>query len=98
MRADFSPYNHYDVDIVSPGCHDAYDGALVQTYKCKYAGEEAEAFAWSHGQEEIFRPSTLLTPSGSYSAEAPCDAEPAGSSCPAHLPATNDPWGAFFCL
>jgi len=84
MRADCSPHNYYDVDIVSPGCHDAYDGALGQTYKCKYAGEEAEAFAWSHGQEEIFRPPTLLTPSGSYSAEAPCDAEPA--VCPPPTP------------
>ena len=27
MHADSSPYNYYDVEIVAPGCHDAYDGA-----------------------------------------------------------------------
>jgi hypothetical protein len=79
MRADGSPYNYYDVEIVSPGCHDAYDGALGQTYKCKYADEEAEAFVWSHEQEETFRLPTLFTPSGSYSAQASCDVEPAGT-------------------
>jgi hypothetical protein len=79
MRADGSPYNYYDVEIVSPGCHDSYDGALGQTYKCKYADGASEAFAWSHGQEEAFRLPTLFTPSGSYSAEAACDIEPAGT-------------------
>ena len=48
MHADGSLHNYYDVEVVSPGCHDdAYDGALGQTYQCKYAGGEAEAFAWS---------------------------------------------------
>jgi hypothetical protein len=74
MHADGSPYNYYDVEIVSPGCHDAYDGALGQTYKCKYA--DGEPFVWSHGQEESFRLPTLFTPSGSYSVEAACDALP----------------------
>lgn len=57
---------------------DTYDGALGLTYKCKYADGASEAFAWSHGQEEAFRLPTLFTPSGSYSAEASCDAESAG--------------------
>lgn len=78
LRADGSPYNYYDVEIVSPGCHDAYDGALGQTYKCKYA--DGEPFVWSHGQEEFFRLPTLFTPSGSYSVEAACDDESAGNS------------------
>ena len=78
MRADGSPYNYYDVEIVAPDCHDAYDGALGQTYKCKYANGESEAFVWSRGQEEAYRLPTLFTPSGSYSAEAACDVEPTG--------------------
>lgn len=78
VRADGSAYNYQDVEIVAPGCHDAYDGALGQTYKCKYA--DGEPFVWSHEQEESFRLPTLFTPSGSYSVEAACDAEPAGSS------------------
>ena len=78
MRADGFAYYYLDVEIVAPGCHDAYDGALGQTYKCKYA--DGEPFVWFHGQEESFRLPTLFTPSGSYSVEAACDAEPAGSS------------------
>ena len=27
MHADGSPYNYYDVEIIAPCCHDAYDGA-----------------------------------------------------------------------
>jgi len=91
MRTDGSPYNYYDVEIVSPGCHDAYDGALGQTYKCKYADGASEAFAWSHGQEGTFRIPTLLTPSGSYSAEASCDAEPAGTEPAGAEPAGVEP-------
>ncbi len=78
MHADGSAYNYYDVEIVAPGCHDAYDGALGQTYKCKYA--DGEPFVWSHEEEESFRLSTLFTPSGSYSVEATLGAEPAGPS------------------
>lgn len=79
MHADGSPYNYYDVAVVARGCHDAYDGALGQTYNCRYA-DEKEVFAWSHGQEEVFRLPTLFTPSSSYSVEATCDATPAGGS------------------
>ena len=67
MRADGSPYNYYDVEIVAPDCHDAYDGALGQTYKCKYANGESEAFEWSHGQVEAYRLPTLF-PLSSYPA------------------------------
>jgi len=66
MHADGSPYNYYDVEIDAPGCRDAYDGALGQTYKCKYTDGDAEAFAWSHGQEETFR----LPRAGRRTAEA----------------------------
>jgi len=91
MRTDGSNYNYYDVEIVSPGCHDAYDGALGQTYKCKYADGASEAFAWSHGQEGTFRIPTLLTPSGSFSAEASCDAEPASTEPVGAEPAGVEP-------
>ena len=64
MHADGSLHNYYDVEIVSPGCHDAYDGALGQTYQCKYGGGEAEAFAWSHGQEDAFLTLTLVLSRG----------------------------------
>jgi hypothetical protein len=53
VHANSSPYNNYDVEIVSRGCHDTYDGALRLT--SAIIGGEGEAFAWSHGQEETFR-------------------------------------------
>lgn len=76
MRADGSPYNYYDVETIFTGCHDAYDGALGQTYKCKYAIDGPEVFAWSHGQEETFRLPSVFTPSSSYSPDTPCDTKP----------------------
>ena len=74
MRADGSPYNYYDVEIVAPDCHDAYDGALGQTYKCKY-GRGQEKFVWSRTQEESFRIPTLFTPTGAFAVDSPCHEE-----------------------
>jgi len=76
MHADGSPYKYYDAKITAYCCHDAYDGALGQTYKCKYAGSGSEAFAWSQVQEVAFHLPTLFTASGSYSAEAHCAVKP----------------------
>ena len=70
-RPDGSPYYYLDVDIVAPGCHDSYDGALGQTYKCKYVGGK-EKFVWSHEQEESFRVPSLFTPTGAFAVDAPC--------------------------
>lgn len=61
-RDDSSPYNHINVGIVSPGCHDAYNETLGQIYQCRYGDGGSEAFAWSYRQEEMFRLSTLYTP------------------------------------
>ena len=92
-HADGRPFYYLDVEVVVPGCHDAYDGALGQTYQCKYAGADAEAFAWSHEQEETFRLPTLFTPSGSYSAdEASCNAEPASVALSGTSP-RHQRWG-----
>ena len=54
MPADGSPYNYYDVEIVSPGCPDAYDGALGQTYKCTYAGDDLPPPHLVHAQQLVF--------------------------------------------
>ena len=40
-HADGTPWYYLDADVVLADCHDAYNGALGQTYKCKYVlGEE----------------------------------------------------------
>jgi hypothetical protein len=70
-HADGTPWYYLDVDIVLPGCHDSYDGALGQTYKCKYVHEEEE-FVWSHVQEESFQIPDLFTATGSFQVDAPC--------------------------
>ena len=54
-----------------PGCHDAYGGALGQTYRCEYVHGQ-KPFVWSSAQEESFRVASLATPSGAYSATADC--------------------------
>ena len=51
---DGSKVNFLDVAISVPGCHDAYGGALGQTYRCEYVSG-AKPFVWSHAQEESFR-------------------------------------------
>jgi len=70
-HANGSPFYYLDVGIVAPGCHDLYDGALGQTYKCKYATGK-EKFVWSSAQEESFRIPTLFTLSGSFNPTSSC--------------------------
>ena len=72
-HADGRPFYYLDVEVAVPGCHDAYDGVLGQTYHCKYV-REGLAFAWSHEQEEAFRlPEGLFShPNGAFAADAPC--------------------------
>jgi hypothetical protein len=81
-HADGSPWFYLDVNITVPGCHDSFDGALGRTYNCKYFTGQEE-FKWSHEQEEKFRVPTLLTMTGAFQADAPCDAEYDGSTPPA---------------
>ena len=73
-HADGTPWYYLDVDIVLPGCHDDYDGALGQTYKCKYVQGEEE-FVWSHAQEASFQVPDLFTPTGSFHSDAECPTE-----------------------
>ena len=62
---------HLDVEVQVPGCHDAFDGALGQTYQCKY---NAQPFRFDHAQEESFRVDSLASPSGAFARNAPCHA------------------------
>lgn len=60
-HADGGAFFFVNVDIVTPGCHDSFDGALGQTYKCKYLTGK-ERFVFSRAQEEQFRiPSLFAT-------------------------------------
>ena len=71
-HADGRPFYYLDVEVAVPGCHDAYDGALGQTYQCKYV-QNNDPFVWSHEQEEAFRlPEGLLSPSGAFEVDAAC--------------------------
>lgn len=70
-HADGTPWYFLDVDIILPGCHDDYDGALGQTYKCKYVQGEEE-FVWSHAQEASFQVPDLFTPTGRFRVDAEC--------------------------
>jgi len=83
-HADGQPFYYLDVEVAVPGCHDAYDGVLGQTYQCKHARDGA-AFVWSHEQEEAFRlPGDLLSyPSGAFAVDALCFDE--GGDGPAAL-------------
>ncbi len=69
LHSKHGSLNYLNLDVVIPGCHDAYDGVLGQTYQCKW---RSEAFAWSPSMEEAFRVPTLTTPSGTYGADGQC--------------------------
>jgi hypothetical protein len=71
-HADGRPFNYLDVEVTVPACSDAFDGALGQTYQCKYVQGGAD-FEWSHEQEEAFRlPGGLLSASGVFDVDASC--------------------------
>ena len=62
-------FYHLDVNIQVPGCHDSFDGALGQTYQCKYNHEK---FVFNHQQEASFRLNNLFETSGSFDSNSPC--------------------------
>ena len=64
---------HLDVAVTVPGCHDAYGGALGQTYQCRYA-TGGDRFVWSqsHKAEETFRVKSLSAKTGAFARDAPC--------------------------
>ena len=72
-HADGRPFNYLDVQVAVPGCHDAYDGVLGQTYQCRYLRDGAR-FSWSYEQEEAFRlrDGGLFGTSGAFAEDAPC--------------------------
>lgn len=55
--------NYLNVDVITPGCLDAFDGALGQTFTCKHVAEDVP-FVWDHAQEESFRVPSLTHRSG----------------------------------
>eukprot|EP01108_Squamamoeba_japonica_P000867 TRINITY_DN1317_c0_g1_i7.p1 TRINITY_DN1317_c0_g1~~TRINITY_DN1317_c0_g1_i7.p1 ORF type:complete len:554 (-),score=190.37 TRINITY_DN1317_c0_g1_i7:95-1756(-) len=61
---------YLDVAVTVPGCHDAYGGALGQTYQCRYA--KGERFVWSHNLENVFRVKSLSAKAGAFARDAPC--------------------------
>jgi hypothetical protein len=61
--------NFLNFKVRVPGCHNAYDGLLGQTYQCKYAHNK---FEWSREREAAFRVATLETASATYSPVAVC--------------------------
>jgi hypothetical protein len=70
-HADGSPFYYLDVEINVSECDDSYDGALGQTYKCKYLSGEEE-FRWSHAQEASFKIPSLLSITKIFQADSTC--------------------------
>jgi len=62
---------YYDVAVLTPGCHDAYDGALGASYQCKYATGNAQ-FEWSQAKEDSYRLTSLFASRGAFKDDAPC--------------------------
>ena len=62
---------YLDIAMAVPGGHDAYDGALGQTFQCKYVVDH-EDFVWSSAQEESFRLPNIFTPSGAFEVNSTC--------------------------
>ena len=71
-HADGRPFNYLDVEVSVPGCNDAYDGALGQTYQCRYM-RDGVSFEWSQEKEETFRlGGGLFSPSVGFYKDALC--------------------------
>lgn len=71
---DGSSFAYLNVEIAAPGCHNSYDGALGQTFKCRHAHEK---FVFDRTTEESFRVDSLFAVSGAFQTDAPChDREP----------------------
>jgi hypothetical protein len=71
VHADGTPFRYLNVEIAAPGCHNSYDGALGQTYKCKYL-PGLEKFVFDEATEESFRVRSIFSPSGAFQPGAPC--------------------------
>lgn len=63
--------NYLNVELIVPGCHDSFDGALGQTYKCMWEFGK-QKFEFDRSTEESFRIPTLFTPTGRFSTDAKC--------------------------
>lgn len=71
VHDDGSVFYYVDVEIHTPHCDDAFDGALGQTYKCKFV-ERREPFNWDPKTEESFRVRSLDARSKPFEVNAPC--------------------------
>jgi hypothetical protein len=60
VHDDGSKFYYLDIQITTPHCSDAYDGALGQTYKCVYV-EGRDEFKFDHASEESFRVKSLVS-------------------------------------
>jgi hypothetical protein len=69
MSISYVRNSYINVDISVPTCHDTYDGALGQTFQCKYV-EDPEAFVSSTEKEESFR--IPITPTGAFQVNSTC--------------------------
>ena len=67
--AELPKIYHLDVDVHVPGCHDDFDGALGQTYQCRYAKEE---FVFDNAKEPEYAVAGIHSPSGTFSEKAKC--------------------------
>ena len=91
-HADGRPFYYLDVQVAVPGCDDAYDGVLGQTYQCKYVREGA-AFEWSQAQEEAFRlpeDDLMSAHKGFADINAPCFANRNGGGSHGEAPQSHD--------
>lgn len=70
-HADGRAFSFLNVELIVPGCHDSFGGALGQTFKCKYEFG-GEPFVFDRGTEEAFRVATLFTPTDQFSPNATC--------------------------
>jgi hypothetical protein len=68
---DGSSFAYLNVEIAAPGCHDSYDGALGQTFKCRFRHGH-EKFVFDRTTEESFRVDSLFAISGAFQPDAPC--------------------------
>jgi membrane-bound inhibitor of C-type lysozyme len=73
-----SVFYYVNVEIRVPHCDDVYEGALGQTYKCKYV-ERREAFRFDNATEESFRVDSLAAHTSPFDANAACVAPRLGA-------------------
>lgn len=79
VHGDGSVFHYLNIDIRTPHCDDSFEGALGQTYKCKYV-EQREQFAFDRATEESFRVTSLAAVSRLFDANAPCGPQRVGGT------------------